>query len=501
MEIMETTIQSQRASQKTLEVADSDLSKLGNNLITKFHVLMRISQIYDSKNVALHQFIQESLQSINALIKRGGTLSLKIVREDLFLNDQRLRYSVEGFTSFKYLLTQWKKRLIGEIIFKDALDERVLKEFIYALMSLEEGQQENATLFTEKLVNRDIHSIEVNPLEVSEEEGEEGALALRKEDPHEVAKKVFFETIGTIKEVITNIKGKQYAEVRKLKRLAQKAVHLVMEDESILLGMATIKNYDEYTFNHSVNVSIYSLAMGKRLGFSIKTMTELGITALLHDIGKSKIPREVLNKPSPFDDGEWGLMKRHPLWGVEILLNLKQLGEINPRIVIGIFDHHVKSDFSGYPKLFRKKEVSLFGQIIQIADSYDAMTTPTIYRKIPFTPEQALAMMLKERGIHFDATFLKIFIGLVGTYPIGSLVLLNTHELGIVYKPNPNPNWIDRPKVLLVFRDERGDAQKEIVDLTETDGRGKFKRTVIKTLDPFKYHIDITKYFFHRQTA
>ena len=162
--------------------------------------------------------------------------------------------------------------------------------------------------------------------------------------------------------MITHIKGKQYADVRKLKRLAQKAVHLVMEDESILLGMATIKNYDEYTFNHSVNVSIYSLAMGKRLGFSKKTLTELGITALLHDIGKSKIPREVLNKPGPLDDGEWGMMKKHPLSGVEILLNLKQLGEINPRMVIGIFDHHLKSDFSGYPKLFRKKEVSLFGQ-------------------------------------------------------------------------------------------------------------------------------------------
>jgi HD-GYP domain-containing protein (c-di-GMP phosphodiesterase class II) len=495
---METTIQSQAVRQKTSETADPDLSKLGNNLVTKFHVLMRISQIYDSKNVALHQFIQESLQSINALINREGTLSLKVGKDDLFLNDHRLRYSVEGFTSFKYLLTQWKKRLIGEIIFRNPLDDRVLKEFIYALMSLEENQAENATLFTERLVNRDIHSIKVNPLEVSDEEGEEGAIALLKEDPQEVAKKVFFETIGTIKEVITHIKGKQYAEVRKLKRLAQKAVHLVMEDESILLGMATIKSYDEYTFNHSVNVSIYSLAMGKRLGFSVKTMTELGITALLHDIGKSKIPREVLNKPSPFDDGEWGMMKKHPLWGVEILLNLKQLGEINPRIVVGIFDHHLKSDFSGYPKLFRKKDGSLFGQIIQIADSYDAMTTPTIYRKTPFTPEQALAMMLKERGIHYDATLLKIFIGIVGTYPIGSLVLLSTRELGIVYRPNPNPKWIDRPKVLLVFRDEKGNAKKEIMDLTEIDGRGKFKRDVIKTLDPFKYHIDISQYFFSR---
>ena len=174
-----------------------------------------------------------------------------------------------------------------------------------------------------------------------------------------------------------------------------------MEDESILLGMTTIKNYDEYTFNHCVNVSIYSLAIGRRLGLSRKILTELGITALLHDIGKSKIPRETLNKPGSLNGEEWNLMKKHSLMGVEIVLNLKQLGEINPRMVIGIFDHHLKNDPSGYPKLFRKKEIGLFGQIIQIADAYDAMTTPRIYKKVPYTPEQALAIMLKERNVQF----------------------------------------------------------------------------------------------------
>jgi len=493
METTELTIKPERVSQKPPEGMKSDLSKWGNNLVTKFHVLMRISQIYDSKNVALNQFVQESLETINTLIKKEGILSLKIIRDDFFLNGQRLRYSVEGFTSFKYLSTQWKKRLIGEVIFKSPVDEEKLKDFIYALINLEEGREENAALFEEQLANHHITSIEVNPLEVVE--GEEEAFTLRKEDQRETAKKVFFETIGTIKEVITQIKGKQYADVRKLKRLAQKAVHLVIEDESILLGMTTIKNYDEYTFNHSVNVSIYSLAMGKRLGFSKKTLTELGITGLLHDIGKSKVPREVLNKPASLDEEEWGMMKKHPLMGVEIVLNLKQLGEINPRMVVGIFDHHLKSDLSGYPKLFRKKKVSLFGRIIQIADSYDAMTTPRIYKKTPYTPEQALALLLRERTVHFDPLLLKIFIGLVGIFPIGSLVLLNTRELGIVYKPNHDPKWLDRPTVILVARSEKGDAKKEVVDLIETDGAGRYQRSIVKTLDPDKYHIDIAKYF------
>ncbi len=217
--------------------------------------------------------------------------------------------------------------------------------------------------------------------------------------------------------MITQIRGDQHADVRKLKRLAQKMIHVIMEDESILLGLTTIKNYDEYTYNHSVNVSIYSLAIGRRLGFSRETLTELGLTALFHDMGKSKIPIEVLNKPGALDEKEWALMKKHPMVGVETVLNLKQLGEINPRMVIGIFDHHLKYDLSGYPSLYQKKEMSLFGRILQIVDAYDAMTTPRVYKKTPYTLEQTLAIMQKESGIHFDPILLKIFVAWLVFFP------------------------------------------------------------------------------------
>jgi len=493
MELTQPVTPNPGAIKKPAEMTEPDLLKLGNHFVVKFHVLMKISQIYDSRNVALQQFVHESLQSINALIRKEGTFSLKIIRDELFLNDQRLRYSVEGFTSFKYLLTQWKKRLIGEVIFREEVDEETLKEFIYALINLEEGQQQNATLLSDRLASRGTSAIKVYPL--ANHENEDEAETLVKETQQEVAKKVFFETAGTIKEIINQIKGGQYADVRKLKRLAQKAVHLVMEDESILLGLTTIKNYDEYTFNHSVNVSIYSLAIGKRLGFSRKTLGELGITAMLHDVGKSKIPKEVLNKPGALDGEEWGMMKKHPLTGVEMILNLKQLGEINPGIVIGVFDHHLKNDLSGYPKLFQKKQVSLFGRIIQVADAYDAMTTPRIYKKNPLTPEQALAMMLKEKMVQFDPILLKVFIGLVGVFPIGSLVLLNTRELGVVYRPNSDPRWGDRPQVILLARDKKGLPKKEAANLMETDEAGRFRWTIVKSLDPNKYHLDIAKYF------
>ena len=494
MESPHVSSQPRRMGLKPTEGMDPDLSRLANNLVTKFHVLMKISQIYDSRNVALQQFVQESLDVIHQMIANEGSFSLRIVKDELFLNDQRLRYSVEGFTSFKYVVSQWKRRRIGEVAVKGPLDEGDLKEFIYALMSLGEKEEQNATRLNDHLQKQEIRTIEVFPLEI--EEGEEEAMTLRKEDSRDVAKRVFFETIGSVKEVVTQISARQHADIRKLKRLAQNAVSLIMEDESILLGLTTIKHYDEYTFNHSVNVAIYAMAIGKRLGFSRKTLTELGITALLHDVGKSKIPREILNKPGPLNGGEWGIMRKHPVLGVEIVLNLKQLGEINPKMVVGIFDHHLRPDLSGYPKLFRKKETSLFGRILQIADAYDAMTTPRIYKPVPFTPEQALALLLRERGVHYDPLLLKVFIGLVGIYPIGSLVLLNTREVGIVCKPNPDPEWTDRPTVLLIDKDQQKQIRRKQVDLMEKDEQGRFKRTVVKTLDPYKFHIDIAKYMF-----
>jgi len=491
--MMESVIQPQPQMQRPPETMDPGFLKLGSDLVTKLHVLMRISRTYDPKNAILRQSIQESLKNINSLIHREGHFSLKVLKDDLFLNGQRLRYSVEGFTSYKYFLTQWKARLIGEVTFKEALDEKGLREFVSAFLNLEEGCEENAALFADRLTKQGISSIVVNPLEVIGEEEE--ALILRRGDQPEVAKRIFFETIGAVKEVMTQIRGQQHADVRKLKRLVQKTIHLITEDESILLGLTTIKNYEGYLFNHSVNVAIYCLAMGRRLGFIREDLTELGMTALLHDIGMSKIPVEILEKPAALNEGERGLTEKHPVMGAEIVLNLKQLGDINPRMIIGIFDHHLKNDLSGYPKLHRGKKASLFGRMIQIADSYDAMTTPKTYKKVPYTPEEALSMMLKKRGSNFDSVLLKIFIGIVGVYPIGSLVSLDSGEMGIVKKTNADPAWMDRPQMVLISPNGQSAEKKEIVDLTEMGGTGRFKRTIIRTLDPHQYDIAITKYF------
>jgi putative nucleotidyltransferase with HDIG domain len=312
---------------------------------------------------------------------------------------------------------------------------------------------------------------------------------------NEAGKKVFFETIGVIKGAVTGIKKNQFIDARKMKRMVQGAVNLMVKDESILLGLTTIKNYDEYTFNHCVNVAIYSLAMGRRLGFSKKTLTELGMTALLHDIGKAKIPKEIINKPDKLDEDEWRIIKEHPMTGVEMMLKIKQLGEMSPKMVIGVFEHHLNCNLTGYPKLIRKKDLTLFGKIIKIADCYDAMTTPRAYRKKPYRPEQTLAIMVREKN-GFDPVLLKVFIGIIGIYPIGSLVLLDTNEMGVVYETNPDPEYINRPKVILISQSEGKRKIGPAVDLAEMDGKERtYKRNIVRALDPKKHHVNIVEHF------
>ena len=466
-------------------------SRLGNDLIIKLHILMKVSQIYDQKNVALNQVVQGLLELINHFLKSEGSLALKVIRDGIFINEKRLKIGVDSYIGFKFVLEQLKKKRVGEIRICEILDEKMLKELIYHMMNLSDGDEDNAGKLQDGLNQLGIKSIEVDPLEIFEEDEFFGG----HKNPKEAGKRLFFETLGLIKGVVTGIKKNQFIDARKLKRMVQGAVNLMVKDESILLGLTTIKNYDEYTFNHCVNVAIYSLAIGRRLGFSKKTLTELGMTGLLHDIGKSKIPKEVINKPDKLDDDEWRLMKEHPMMGVEMMLKIKQLGEMSPKMAIGVFEHHLNCDLTGYPKPIRKKDLTLFGRIIKIADCYDAMTTPRVYRNKAYRPEQALAIMVREKN-GFDPILLKVFIGIIGIYPIGSLVLLDINEMGVVYETNPDPQYINRPKVILISQSEGRRRIGPAVDLKEMDGENNnYKRSIVKALDPKKYHVNIVEHF------
>jgi HD-GYP domain-containing protein (c-di-GMP phosphodiesterase class II) len=293
-----------------------------------------------------------------------------------------------------------------------------------------------------------------------------------------------------------NIKLGQAVSVKRAKRVVQGMVDLLLQEESTLLGLTTLRSHDEYTHHHSVNVCILSLAMGQRLGYPKKKLTELGIAALFHDMGKASIPTEILNKPTDFTEEEWQTMRRHPILGVKYIIKLKGINEMTIRMVAGAFEHHLNYDLSGYPKLGAKWELSLFGRIIGIVDCYDALTSSRVYNRVPYPPDKALKFMFNKSGRAFDPVLMKIFINSIGIFPIGTLVLLNTQEMGVVLQASSNPERTDSPRVKVIADPSGNEIDGDIIDLSELNEKtGQFKASIVKIIDSTKYKINVSRYF------
>jgi HD-GYP domain-containing protein (c-di-GMP phosphodiesterase class II) len=219
------------------------------------------------------------------------------------------------------------------------------------------------------------------------------------------------------------------------------------------------------------------------------------MAGLFHDIGKTRIPKEILNKSGKLTAEEWSVMRAHPLLGTEIVMEMKEWGELSTRMIDATFEHHLRYDLTGYPRLTRKKKVSLFGKIIALADFYDALVRPRVYNRFPYVSEKILGFMLERSGKDFDPSLVKIFVNMLGIFPLGTLVLLNTNEMGIVVQTSEDADLIDRPRVCLIYYSD-GEYQKgETVDLREVDETAKnFKRAIVKTLDPNEYNLNVGEY-------
>ncbi len=466
-------------------------TKLGTEFVLKFYRLLKGTTIYDRKNVIIDRLTKECLQVINGIIQSEGHLFLKIVRDNFFFNNIRIIVKADMYPIFKAFWQEMKKRWIGEVEFSAEVGAEHLKDFIYLLSGLEENNESNYLYVKKQLEYRNIESIHVGKLEFFKDED----IYIDSEDQKKFSKEVYFKSISLVKEVIESINQQKALNIRKAKRLMQNAVNAIMQDESTLLGLANIKNYDEYTFNHSVNVAIYAIALGQRIGIPKKHLSHLGMAGLFHDIGKTKIPKEILNKSGKLSSQEWTMMRAHPLVGAEIVMRMKEWGELSTRLIDAAFEHHLKYDLTGYPRLTRKRKITLFGRIVTIADFYDALVRPRVYNRFPYVSEKILGLMLERSGKDFDPAIVKVFINMIGIFPLGTLVLLNTNEMGIVSQIQEDSELIDRPKVCLLYYSD-GDYRKgKMVDLREMDeGTKDFKRSIVKTLDPNEYNINVAEF-------
>jgi len=485
---------------RTKKVVGDAQVKLGKSLVNQMAILFKTSQIHDPTNVAMIQPTERLIQTIKELMSADGEsvtgegeLTLELKGDYLFLNSMKLKMDIEGFVSFMFIIDEFKKRGIGSLAFGQDIGPEEIKRFcgFFATVDL---KQSNPFQALEQLLQRaQMVNVVIGPIEETfEREGSDDPF----QDSKELAKNTYFKTITAVSEVMQSVKLKQAASFKKAKRIVQSMVDLILQEDSTLLGLTNLRCHDEYTYNHSVNVCILALAMGQRLGYNRKRLSELGMAALFHDLGKSEIPLEVLNKPSEFTEDEWSIMRRHPIFSVKGVVRLKGVNDLSISVTIVACEHHLNYDLSGYPRLASKRPVSLLGRIISIVDCYDALTSSRVYNRVPFPPDRALRFMLNKAGTAFDPILIKIFVNAIGVYPIGTMVFLNTKEIGVVFATPPSIANGDRPKVKLVVDAGGHEIDGEVVDLGKLDPKTQAPlRTIVKTIDASKYKIDVSKYF------
>jgi HD-GYP domain-containing protein (c-di-GMP phosphodiesterase class II) len=426
------------------------------------------------------------------MLDAENTASLRVNNDLLLVNDMRIAVDAQHYGPFEYVVEEMKKRQVGCVEFHEGVNSRDLGVFLKALYSIDpvESAYEDLQRAMESAVVK-----KITTTQLTETEQELKDVDRESRDVREESNRVYFRTVALMGDVLRTIEEKHILQVRKAKRLTQQMVDIIQMDESMLVGLTTIKNFDMYTFVHSVNVCILSILVGDRMRLDKGDIARLGVAALFHDIGKTYIPSTILNSSGPLNPREWELMKYHTFFGVKELSRMNSLRDaIEPMFVA--LQHHVHVNNNGYPQRPGGWDLRLFSRIVTVADYFDAMTAYRTYQEDPVTPDKALRFILEKSGEIFDPFVSKVFIQAMGLYPIGTIVGLDTGEKAVVVRQNPDPRFLHRPVVELVDLGEDSLADREIADLTEKSTGGyRFKRSVVRTYHDTEIDVDKRPHF------
>jgi len=466
------------------------VGKAARSLINQLQVLIRTSQIHDIGNVALVRPVTNMMNALDTLFKADSEFTLKLRGEYLYIDDTRVRYDIEDMASYDFVVKTMREKKVGSFTISNTVSPDDLKKLAYTLAALDPENEDPPDELNSLLQNKGVSSISAGPIEAAEAPRMDEVTDRRK-----MAKKTYFQAVSISKGVMNSIKSEQPTHLKKVKRVIQKIVDIILDEEASLMSLTTIKDFDEYTYNHCVNVSILAMTIGQKLGYDKNMLTKLGIAALFHDIGKVDIPKDILNKPGAFTEDEWDTMRKHPVMGVKAISKIRGLNELAASSMVVAFEHHIFFDQTGYPPTKNRRMPNFFSRIVSIADQYDSMTSARVYSRIPYTPDKALSMMMERSGVQLDPLLFKIFTNIIGVYPIGTLVMMDTRELGLVFESNPNPEKLDRPKVILITDGAGRRVTGKTVDLNEKEQAGRYKRSIIKALDPKKYKINLAEYY------
>jgi HD-GYP domain-containing protein (c-di-GMP phosphodiesterase class II) len=254
-------------------------------------------------------------------------------------------------------------------------------------------------------------------------------------------------TVSALKEIFFSVSDEHpvmndYEDT--LAGLVNEILEKLLSYKSLIVNMQDLKSFDSYTFSHSVNVCVISMLLGTAMNLCKDTLLHLGLAAVLHDIGKVFLSKEIVSKPGKLTEEEYEAVKLHPIKGFEYL---KENFHLSLPAMYGVLDHHRRYDGTGYPPDTAGRGISICGRIIAVSDVFDAFTSDRAYRKA-MSPSEAFEYILGNCGNQFDPEIVKVFAGRISPYPIGTPIELSNGTKGIIMENNSGAGLRPRVKVL-----------------------------------------------------
>src|SRR5258706_7854426 len=324
-------------------------SIVGPQLLVKLNALLRTARTHDVSNQAFQRQLKELVPLIETAFEHDqeDELVLVVLADYLYLNGARVKAQSTLLPVYHALIGEFERRSLGGLRILQGVHEAELERFFQLFVAAEE------TALAERLGDavREANIEHIIPIPAVEMDAEDMVRDLddRKDSERGRAKRVFWRAVLGTKKVVLRAQQTGRPDLRQAKRLVQPVVDSIMHHEYSVVGLTALRDHDEYTYAHCVNVSVLSIGMGQALGLSRQVLADLGVTGLLHDIGKIAVPGEVLRKPGKLDSQEWDMVRRHPLEGVKMICRMPGLTSLTLDAMRVCLEHHMNYDRTGYP--------------------------------------------------------------------------------------------------------------------------------------------------------
>jgi putative nucleotidyltransferase with HDIG domain len=439
------------------------------DLVRRIASAVRGADLYSPTHPLVQRGIDNLVASTQEALQRSPSIIVGFIDDEIVVDGVRLPRGTAALIGFA-------RDLRDRDIEKITIARGVTREEIRSLVAVL-GDRKTRVPLPDQLAARGVRHITLGRVVVEEVTDDQAGIA--------AAQRVYADAVQTAESLWESAKAGEQPDPGTARKIIDGLARLVTRDRTSLMALTALKKYDNYTFTHMVNVAALAMAQARSLNLDGALLREFGFAALMHDIGKVNTPLEVLNKPDKLTKEEFDIMKRHVVDGAHILRRTPEMPALAPIVA---FEHHLKQDLSGYPEGIGSRQLNLCTMIVSIADVFDALRSNRPYRQ-GLATVRIRSIMGEQGNPAFNQALLKRFVNLMGLFPIGTLVRLNTEEIAVVTAEHPTDPF--RPQVKIVI-DPSG-AIIEVPLLANTwdrDDRGEHPYAVVEAVDPETAPID-----------